>query len=69
MIGIGINLASHPSGLGRAATHLAAHGVSVAPEAMLGCLAEAIAAVARGMGLRRRLRARAGGLARVCAAR
>ena len=27
MIGIGINLASHPEGLGRAATHLAAHGV------------------------------------------
>ncbi len=36
VIGIGINLASHPTGLGRAATHLAAHGVSLAPEAMLG---------------------------------
>ena len=42
VIGIGINLASHPTGLGRAATHLAAHGVSLAPEAMLAGLAEAI---------------------------
>ena len=42
MIGIGINLASHPTGLGRAATHLAAHGVTVTPEAMLGVLAEAM---------------------------
>ena len=42
VIGIGINLESHPSGLGRAATHLAAHGVSLAPEAMLGFLAGAI---------------------------
>jgi BirA family biotin operon repressor/biotin-[acetyl-CoA-carboxylase] ligase len=42
VIGIGINLTSHPTGLGRAATHLAAHGVSLAPEAMLGFLAEAI---------------------------
>ena len=40
VIGIGINLASHPSGLGRAATHLAAHGVATSPEAMLGYLAE-----------------------------
>ncbi len=42
VIGIGINLASHPPGLGSAATNLAAHGVSVAPEAMLGFLAEAM---------------------------
>jgi BirA family transcriptional regulator, biotin operon repressor / biotin---[acetyl-CoA-carboxylase] ligase len=42
VIGIGINLASHPSGLGRAATHLAEHGVSLAPEAMLGFLAASI---------------------------
>ena len=42
VIGIGINLASHPTGLGRAATHLAAHGVSLEPEAMLGFLSEAI---------------------------
>jgi BirA family biotin operon repressor/biotin-[acetyl-CoA-carboxylase] ligase len=42
VIGIGINLASHPTGLGRAATHLAAHGLSLAPETMLGFLAESI---------------------------
>jgi len=42
VIGIGINLASHPSGLGRAATDLAAHGVSATPEEMLGVLAQAI---------------------------
>jgi BirA family biotin operon repressor/biotin-[acetyl-CoA-carboxylase] ligase len=42
VIGIGINLASHPSGLGRAATDLAAHGVNVTPEAMLGILAQTI---------------------------
>jgi BirA family transcriptional regulator, biotin operon repressor / biotin---[acetyl-CoA-carboxylase] ligase len=42
VIGIGINLASHPPGLGRAATHLAAHGATTAPEAMLGFLAEAM---------------------------
>ena len=39
VIGIGVNLASHPEVLGRSVTHLAAHGVSVAPEEMLGCLA------------------------------
>ena len=53
MIGIGINLVSHPPGLGRAATDLAAHGVGVTPEAMLGILAQAIAALARRLGLRR----------------
>jgi BirA family biotin operon repressor/biotin-[acetyl-CoA-carboxylase] ligase len=42
VIGIGINLASHPAGLGRAATDLAAHGVVVTPEAMLSFLAEAM---------------------------
>ena len=42
VIGIGINLASHPTGLGRAATHLGAHGVELEPEAMLGFLAEAV---------------------------
>lgn len=42
VIGIGINLASHPHGLGRAATDLAAHGVTIAPEAMLAHLAEAM---------------------------
>lgn len=42
VVGIGINLASHPTDLGRAATHLGAHGVDVAPEAMLEALAEAM---------------------------
>jgi BirA family biotin operon repressor/biotin-[acetyl-CoA-carboxylase] ligase len=42
VIGIGINLASHPEGLGRAATHLAAHGVTAGPEAVLGVLAGAL---------------------------
>ena len=42
VIGIGINLASHPPGLGRAATDLAAHGAAVTPEAMLGILAPAV---------------------------
>jgi BirA family transcriptional regulator, biotin operon repressor / biotin---[acetyl-CoA-carboxylase] ligase len=35
VVGIGINLASHPHDLGRAATHLAEHGVQIAPDAML----------------------------------
>lgn len=34
VIGIGINLAWHPDDLGRTATHLAAHGANVSPEAM-----------------------------------
>jgi BirA family biotin operon repressor/biotin-[acetyl-CoA-carboxylase] ligase len=42
VIGIGINLASHPPGLGRAATDLAAHGAAVTPEAMLAILAPAV---------------------------
>jgi BirA family biotin operon repressor/biotin-[acetyl-CoA-carboxylase] ligase len=42
VIGFGINLARHPADLGRAATHLAEHGPVVSPEAMLGCLAEAV---------------------------
>jgi BirA family biotin operon repressor/biotin-[acetyl-CoA-carboxylase] ligase len=42
VVGIGINLASHPEGLGRAATHLAAHGIAVTPEAMLPHLAAAV---------------------------
>jgi BirA family biotin operon repressor/biotin-[acetyl-CoA-carboxylase] ligase len=42
VIGIGINLTSHPDGLGRAATHLAAHGLAPGPDAMLGFLAEAM---------------------------
>ena len=42
VVGIGINLASHPAGLGRAVTHLAEHGAPIAPEAMLGFLAQAM---------------------------
>ena len=42
VIGIGINLTSHPAHIGRAATDLAAHGVRVTPEAMLGRLAAAM---------------------------
>ena len=42
VVGIGINLAWHPADLGRAATHLAAHGPGIAPEAMLGHLDEAV---------------------------
>jgi BirA family biotin operon repressor/biotin-[acetyl-CoA-carboxylase] ligase len=39
VIGIGINLAWHPTDLGRPATHLAAHGVEVTTDAMLQELA------------------------------
>jgi BirA family biotin operon repressor/biotin-[acetyl-CoA-carboxylase] ligase len=42
VIGVGINLASHPVDLGRAATHLAEHAVLISPEAMLGHLDEAV---------------------------
>ena len=35
VIGVGINLAWHPGDLGREATHLALHGVRIAPERML----------------------------------
>ncbi len=42
VIGIGINLAWHPDGLGRAATHLAEHGVAVTPGGMLDHLAGAM---------------------------
>ncbi len=42
VVGIGINLSSHPEGIGRAATHLAEHGVTIAPADMLGHLATAL---------------------------
>ena len=42
VVGIGINLAWHPSDIGRPATHLAAHGADVTPEAMLQALAPAM---------------------------
>jgi BirA family transcriptional regulator, biotin operon repressor / biotin---[acetyl-CoA-carboxylase] ligase len=38
VIGIGINLVSHPTELARAATDLAAHGLTVGPETMLANL-------------------------------
>ena len=43
VIGIGLNLKSHPEGVGRAATSLAAHGLEVTPETMLGKLNESMA--------------------------
>jgi len=43
VIGIGINLTSHPSGIDRAATDLAAHGLRLTPEAMLTSLDAAMA--------------------------
>jgi BirA family transcriptional regulator, biotin operon repressor / biotin---[acetyl-CoA-carboxylase] ligase len=42
VIGIGINLAWHPTDLGRAATHLAEHGVPITPDEMLGALDGAV---------------------------
>jgi BirA family biotin operon repressor/biotin-[acetyl-CoA-carboxylase] ligase len=43
VIGIGINLRSHPSGIGRAATDLAAHGLLLTPAVMLTSLDDAMA--------------------------
>lgn len=42
VIGIGIDLAWHPTGLDKAATDLAEHGCRVSPDAMLVSLAEAM---------------------------
>jgi BirA family biotin operon repressor/biotin-[acetyl-CoA-carboxylase] ligase len=42
VIGIGIDLAWHPTAMHRAATDLAAHGCRIAPEAMLEILDEAM---------------------------
>ena len=42
VVGTGLNLAWHPTDLGRAATNLAEHGVQVSPDAMLGLLAAAM---------------------------
>jgi BirA family biotin operon repressor/biotin-[acetyl-CoA-carboxylase] ligase len=39
VIGVGMNLAGHPEGLGRSVTHLAEQGVAIAPDAMLRHLA------------------------------
>jgi BirA family transcriptional regulator, biotin operon repressor / biotin---[acetyl-CoA-carboxylase] ligase len=42
VIGIGIDLAWHPTAMHRAATDLAAHGCRISPETMLASLAEAM---------------------------
>lgn len=42
VIGTGLNLAWHPTDLGRAATNLAEHGARISPDAMLGFLAAAM---------------------------
>jgi BirA family biotin operon repressor/biotin-[acetyl-CoA-carboxylase] ligase len=42
VIGVGINLVSHPTELQRATTDLAAHGVKATPEEMLGQLAQSM---------------------------
>jgi BirA family biotin operon repressor/biotin-[acetyl-CoA-carboxylase] ligase len=42
VIGVGIDLAWHPTDLGRPATDLAEHGCQVSPEAVLGSLSEAM---------------------------
>lgn len=42
VIGIGVNLVSHPADLEPAATHLAAHGLAVSPEDLLANLAGAL---------------------------
>jgi BirA family biotin operon repressor/biotin-[acetyl-CoA-carboxylase] ligase len=42
VVGIGINLAWHPADIGKPATHLAAYGVGVTPDAMLQALAPAM---------------------------
>jgi BirA family biotin operon repressor/biotin-[acetyl-CoA-carboxylase] ligase len=44
VIGIGLNVASHPEGLDRPATHLAAHAGSPKPPALLDTIAETLAA-------------------------
>jgi BirA family biotin operon repressor/biotin-[acetyl-CoA-carboxylase] ligase len=43
VIGIGVNLAHHPTDIERSATSLAAHNVAVAPENFIETLAEAFA--------------------------
>jgi BirA family biotin operon repressor/biotin-[acetyl-CoA-carboxylase] ligase len=42
VVGVGLNLSSHPVNLDRPATHLAEHGVSVVPPVMLQFLAQAM---------------------------
>jgi BirA family biotin operon repressor/biotin-[acetyl-CoA-carboxylase] ligase len=42
VVGVGLNLSSHPMNLDRPATHLAEHGLSIAPPCMLHFLAQAM---------------------------
>ena len=42
VVGVGINLASAPEGLGRAATHLDAHGPTVPPDMAFAALVSAM---------------------------
>jgi len=39
VVGMGLNLAGHPEGMGRPVTHLAAHGLAITPADMLGFVA------------------------------
>src|SRR5262245_13826289 len=41
-IGVGVNIASSPSGLGREVTHLAAHGIEMDPERAFAALSRAM---------------------------
>ncbi|WP_174298190.1 biotin--[acetyl-CoA-carboxylase] ligase [Sphingomonas bacterium] len=43
VIGVGVNVAHHPDALERSATSLAAHGVSIAPDALLRALGPTLA--------------------------
>ena len=42
VVGMGLNLAGHPEGMGRPVTHLAAHGLRITPAEMLGFLAACV---------------------------
>lgn len=42
VVGVGINLAGHPENMGRAVTHLSAHGCNIAPADMLSYLASSM---------------------------
>ena len=42
VIGVGVNLVSHPTDIGRAATDLSMHGIAIAPETMLEALSAAM---------------------------
>jgi BirA family biotin operon repressor/biotin-[acetyl-CoA-carboxylase] ligase len=42
VIGIGVNVATHPAGIGRPATHLALHGAGIAPADLLARIAGSV---------------------------